>query len=367
MAAGVGKTYRMLQEGRAELEAGRDVVLGYLEPHGRAETEAQAEGLPVVPARPLLHSGVAVREMDLPAVLERAPELALVDELAHTNPPGAEHAKRYEDIEQILAGGIDVFSTVNVQHLESLNDQVASLTGVRVRETFPDRILTEADEVVLVDLPPRALLSRLRAGKIYGNDRASAALNGFFKVENLEALREVSLRYVADEVGQRRQVREPQPVRPGGEGERARLVAETAPQAIAERLLALASPRPSSQRVVRRAWRSGQRLGATLDIVCVLAPGGPRDGDEADHVDALRRLGTLLGADVIVEEGDDFVEVVARVAHERGSTYVLMGAPRRRRGLARLSEPLPDRLLRALPGVDLRIVADRANLEWGPR
>ena len=167
MAAGVGKTYRMLQEGRAAADDGRDVVVGVLETHGRAETAAQAEGLEIQPLRVVDHRGHAVREMDLPGLLERAPELCLVDELAHSNPPGVEHGKRYEDIADLLEAGIDVYTTVNVQHLESLNDQVAELTGVRVRETFPDRLLAEADEVVLVDITPEALITRLREGSVY--------------------------------------------------------------------------------------------------------------------------------------------------------------------------------------------------------
>ena len=154
MAAGVGKTYRMLQEGHAELEAGRDVVIGYLEPHGREPTEQLAEGLPALARRRVTYKDVALAEMDLPALLAREPELALIDELAHTNAPGCEHGKRYEDIADALAAGIDVFSTVNVQHLESLNDQVAELTGVRVRETFPDSVLSGADQVVLIDITP---------------------------------------------------------------------------------------------------------------------------------------------------------------------------------------------------------------------
>src|SRR5262249_53229898 len=195
MAAGVGKTYRMLQEGHAEAVAGRDVVIGYLEPHERPETSEQARGLEVVARREVeIRSGATVSEMDLRAGLDREPELALIDELAHTNPPGLQHEKRYEDIAAVLASGIDVFSTVNVQHLESLNDQIAELTGVRVRETVPDRVLADADEVVLIDLTPEALVDRLRAGKIYPGENIDAALNNFFKIENLAALREVSLR-----------------------------------------------------------------------------------------------------------------------------------------------------------------------------
>ncbi len=207
MAAGVGKTYRMLQEGQAEAAAGRDVVIGYLEPHKRDETTAQARGLEVVPRRRVaVRDDVSVEEMDLAAVLAREPELALIDELAHTNPPGLTHRKRHEDIVDVLAAGIDVFSTVNVQHLESLNDQVAELTGVRVRETIPDSLLAGADEVVLIDLTPEALIARLREGKVYPGENVDAALNNFFKIENLAALREVSLRQVAEDVESKRLV-----------------------------------------------------------------------------------------------------------------------------------------------------------------
>jgi two-component system sensor histidine kinase KdpD len=360
MAAGVGKTYRMLREGVAEAEAGRDVVIGYLEDHGRAETAAQAGNVEVVPRRRVEYRGTALEEMDLPAVLERAPELVLIDELAHTNAPGVEHAKRYEDIEDVLAARIDVFSTVNVQHLESLNDQVMELTGVRMRETVPDSVLGTADEVVLVDLTPEALIERLQAGKVYPAPRVPAALNGFFKVENLAALREIALRQVAEEVESKRLVREP-----AGLGTREdRLRGHAAAQAVGERLLALVTPQPGSQRIVRRAWRSAQRLGAELDLLYVSSPGRPPGEEEAAQLDALRRLATMLGAHLLVEAGD-LVEVAQRVAHDRGSTYVLMGPPERQGMLGRLRDPLPMRLLDALPGVDLRIVADRTRRREG--
>src|SRR5258707_11103071 len=212
MAPGVGKTYRMLQEGAAETRSGRDVVIGYLEPHGRAETIAEAEGLEVVRRRTLRYRGARLEEMDLPAVLARRPELCLIDELAHTNAPGVEHEKRYEDVRDVIDAGIDVFSTVNVQHLESLNDQVAQLTGTHVRETIPDEVLSAADEVVLIDVTPEALIARLRAGKVYRPERVQAALNNFFKIENLEALRETALRQVAEAVEEKRLVREPSPI-----------------------------------------------------------------------------------------------------------------------------------------------------------
>ena len=225
MAAGVGKTYRMLQEGQAEAEAGRDVVVGYLEPHGRAETLALAERLEVVPRRRVSYRDTTLEEMDLPAILRREPELCLIDELAHTNAPGVEHDKRYEDIADVLKAGIDVYSTVNVQHLESLNDQIAELTGTRVRETVPDDVIGSADDVVLIDITPESLIERLLAGKVYPGERIQAALNNFFKIENLSALREVSLRQVAEEIEHKRL-----PAASGGRAREERLIDTAAPR-----------------------------------------------------------------------------------------------------------------------------------------
>lgn len=357
MAAGVGKTYRMLQEGHAALEAGRDVAIGLLETHGRAETQAAAEGIPLVPRRRIAYRQTDLEDMDLPAVLRRAPEVCLVDELAHTNAPGLEHEKRYEDIEDILDAGIDVLSTVNVQHLESLNDTVAEISGARVRETVPDSVLGRADEVVLIDISPEALLARLRAGKVYKPERIDAALNGFFRIENLAALREVALRQVAEEVEAKRLVTE-------HVGTRADAQADDLPPAVGERLLALVEPNPGSQRLVRRAWRSAQRLGAQLDLLWVAPPGRGEGGygsDRERQLGALRQLASVLGATLIVEPGDDVADTVAHIARERGSTYILLGRSRPPRGLARLRMPLPQRLMQALPGVDVRVVADRSK------
>jgi two-component system sensor histidine kinase KdpD len=360
MAAGVGKTYRMLQEGHAEAAPGRDVVIGYLEPHERPETSEQARGLEELARRDVeIRGGATVGEMDLPALLEREPELALIDELAHTNPPGLEHDKRYEDIGAVLAAGIDVFSTVNVQHLESLNDQIAELTGVRVRETVPDRVLADADEVVLIDLTPEALIGRLRAGKIYPTQNIDAALNNFFKIENLAALREVSLRQVAEDVESKRLVFAA--TEQVGTRDTERVAGDTA-RAVGERLLALVRPQPSSQRLVRRAWRSAQRLGTGLDLLWVKPPGLRIEGDVERQVTALRRLASVLGATLLIEEHDDVVAAAARVARERGSTYIMVGEGPPPKGLARFREPLPQRLMRATPpGVDVRIVAGRGR------
>jgi two-component system sensor histidine kinase KdpD len=345
MAAGVGKTYRMLQEGRQAQADGRDVVIGYLEPHDRPQTAALAEGLEVVPRLKLEHGTLELEEMDVDAVIRRAPELALVDELAHTNAQGARNEKRYQDIEALLDAGIDVISTVNIQHLESLNDAVFELTGVRVRETFPDRMLDAADEVILVDISPEALQDRLRAGKVYPGGQAERALLNFFRQENLSSLRELALREVAEDVEARRGSAVLDPL---------------SKQAVSERVLALVEPQPRSQRVLRRAWRSAQRLGGEIDALWMRRPGQQLDAEEATQLAALRRLASILGVHFLEEEGDDLVGTVRRVAAERGSTYIFVGTPDERRWVEITRGSLLSRMVRELPGIDIRVVAHRA-------
>jgi len=348
MAPGVGKTYRMLQEGRQAKDEGRDVVIGYLEPHDRPETAALAEGLEIVPRLQARHGALELEEMDTDAVISRAPDLALVDELAHTDAPALRHEKRYEDIEDVLRAGIDVISTVNIQHLESLNDAVFEITGVRVRETFPDRILDEADEVVLVDLTPEALQDRMQAGKVYKRERAQVALDNFFRIENLGALRELALRELAEDVGERRR-----PI----------LLDPLSQQAVSERVLALVEPQPKSQRIIRRAWRSAQRLGAEIDALWVRKPGHQPTEEELTQLAALKRLSSILGVHFVEEEGDDLVATVKRVADDRGSTYIIVGTPDERRRVEILRGSLLSRLVRELPGIDIRVVTDRALRE----
>jgi two-component system, OmpR family, sensor histidine kinase KdpD len=355
MAAGVGKTFRMLIEGHSEQEAGRDVVIGLLETHGRVDTARIAEGLPLLPRRRVSYRDATLEEMDLPAILTRAPELCLIDELAHTNAPGVEHHKRYEDVEDVLAAGIDVLSTMNVQHLESLNDQIAELTGAPVRETIPDAVLGRADEIVMIDLTPEALLDRLRAGKVYPAERIDTALNNFFRIENLSALREVALRQVAQEVGHKR-ILTAEPVRFSDD-----TIASEAPRAVSERLLALVEPYPGSQRLVRRAWRSAQRLGGELDLLWVRPPSGRLSDQEERSLAALRQLASILGARLLIEESDNVATTVADVARRQHTTYILMGRSRPARGLTRLRTPLAMRLMELLPGVDVRIVSDRRS------
>ena len=330
-------------------------MIGLLETHGRTDTAKLAEGLPLLPRRRVDYRGAVLEEMDLPGILARAPELCLIDELAHTNAPGVEHAKRYEDVEDVLDAGIDVLSTMNVQHLESLNDQIAELSGIRVRETIPDGVLGRADEIVMVDLTPEALLERLRAGKVYPAERIDAALNNFFRIENLSALREVALRQVAEEIGARR-LTSAEPT-----DSRDETIAAEAPQAVSERLLALVEPYPGAQRLVRRAWRSAQRLGAELDLLWVPPPARRLSEEEQRSLAALRQLASMLGARLLVEESDDVAGAIADVARRQRTTHILMGRSRPARGLARLRTPLPMRLMELLPRVDMRVVADRAQ------
>jgi two-component system sensor histidine kinase KdpD len=254
--------------------------------------------------------------------------------------------KRYQDIEEILAAGIDVISTVNVQHLESLNDTVFELSGVRVRETFPDNILDDADEVVLVDLTPEALQQRLEAGKVYPKARAEVALANFFRHDNLSALRELALREVAEDVEARRQTT---------------LLNPLSQQAVAERVLALVEPQPKSQRILRRAWRSAQRLGSDVDAVWVRPNGREITSEERTQLAALRRLAVVLGIHFLEVEGDDLVGTVRRVADERGSTYVFVGTPDESRRREIFGGSLLSRMVRELPGIDIRVVANRAD------
>ncbi|MCZ2341304.1 MAG: sensor histidine kinase KdpD, partial [Bacteroidales bacterium] len=241
-AAGVGKTYTMLQAARRERADGVDIVVGYVEPHGRDETEALIQGLEVIPSRAVPYRSVTLREFDLDAALARRPRVILVDELAHTNAEGSRHAKRWQDVQELLESGIEVWTTLNVQHLESLNDVVAQITGVVVRETLPDAILEQADEIELIDLPPDELMERLQAGKVYISTQVERALRNFFQKGNLVALRELSLRQAVNRL--RRDV------------DTARLDrAATTPWTTNERLLVCVGPSPTTAKLIRTAKR----------------------------------------------------------------------------------------------------------------
>src|SRR5262245_36337772 len=260
MCAGVGKTYAMLQEAQERRRSGTDVVAGYIETHKRPETEALKQGLEELPPHYVEYRGVRLREFDLDAALARKPGLILVDELAHSNADGLRHTKRHQDVVELLDAGIDVHTTVNVQHIESLNDVVAQITGITVQETVPDSIIERADEIELVDIPPDDLLQRLREGKVYVADQAQRAVQQFFRRENLVALRELALRETAARVGE--QVR----VERAGRG-------ETRPWATAERILVCVGPSPLSARVIRIARRMAAAAQAEWIAVSVETPG----------------------------------------------------------------------------------------------
>jgi len=355
MAPGVGKTYQMLEEGHEEEARGRDVVIGFLEPHGRAETLSQAAGLETVPRRRLHYRGATLEEMDLPGILHRRPELCLIDELAHTNVPGSENGKRYEDVEQVLAAGIDVYSTLNVQHVESLAGQITGSTGVPVSETLPDRVLHDAADVVLVDVTPELLIERLKAGKVYADRSREIAERGFFRPDTLATLREISLLEVAEEV------------EPGHRAESPASAPDPAPRPVLlathraatapARVLALATPDPWVRPTVYHAFRTAERLHAPFDVLWV-KHSDHNAGIRQEDVAALERLVETLGGTLLIRQAADLVGVATQVARERGATYLVIGRPRHRTHLGVLSHRhLPLELMSALPDIDVQIVA----------
>lgn len=340
-AAGVGKTYAMLQAARRRQTEGLDVVAGYVETHGRAETEALLQGLELIPRKEQVYRNISLPEMDLDAVLARKPALALVDELAHTNAPGQRHLKRWQDVMELLADGADVFTTLNIQHLESLNDAVARITGVAVRETVPDRIVDEADEIELVDLPPPELLERLREGKVYIPEQAGRAIRRFFRPGNLNALRELSLRRVATHVdAEMRTYMEAQAI-PG-------------PWPAAERLLVCVSGSPFSERLIRSARRLADELRAEWFAVYVDTPGNDRLAREnRQYVWRDIRLAESLGATVATLSSTSAPEAIQEYAQRHNITKIVMGKPAQPRWRDPLRRSILDRLLRLSRGIDV--------------
>lgn len=314
-APGVGKTYAMLEAGRKLAKQGLDVVVGYVEPHVRPDTQSLVLGLDVLPRRTIEYRGRMIVEFDLDAALERHPQLLLVDELAHTNPPGATHAKRWQDIEQLLAAGIDVYTTLNVQHVESLNDIVTGITTVPVRETVPDRVFEQADEVELVDIAPDDLIDRLREGKVYVPDQARRAIENFFRKGNLTALRELSLRKTAERVGAQtldyRQEHD---------------VAKIWPTS--ERLLVCVGPGPNSARLVRATRRMAAGFRAPWTALNVEVVGRSLLGqEERSRLEDNLRLAEELGATIAVTSGSDFAEAVLHYGREWNVTKIIIGKP----------------------------------------
>jgi len=303
-AAGVGKTFRALGEIRERLEAGEDALIGYLETHSRPDTMKAAEGLPIFPRKEVEYKGVKLPEMDLEGLLARRPAVALMDELAHTNVAGCKNAKRWQDVEELLSMGISVVSTMNIQHLESVNDLVARLTGVRVKERVPDKVLQEADEIILVDVTPEVLQQRLRAGKIYPQAKVEQALTNFFSTDNLAVLRELALRQVADKVEE-----------DASEDEFS--------SALKERICVAITPNPRDSLLVRRGAKMAQRLRGDLYVVYVRHKRLSREKEKT--LDSHRIVAQSLEGKFETLEGRDIATTLAAFVKEHGITQLVLG------------------------------------------
>jgi two-component system sensor histidine kinase KdpD len=322
MAAGVGKTFAMLNEGRRRKARGTDVVVGWVDTHGRSLTEQQIGDLEVIPRKRVAYRGVELEEMDLDAILARKPTVALVDELAHTNVPGLRHAKRYQDVEDLLAAGITVITTVNIQHLEGLNDLVEAITGTRQRETIPDLLLDEADEIELVDISPEALRSRMRHGNVYPPERARQALERYFSISNLTALRELALRRVSEKTERQLETMIAK------DAETREL--PQAPAAADHVLVAFDASDDEARRLLHEGWRLARGLRGSFLAITVRPAGGPNKGQMG-----FTQLAEDLGAEVIeVASGEDepsaarIAEAIAHAARERQVTLLVVGRPR---------------------------------------
>lgn len=343
-AAGVGKTYAMLEVARERLAEGVDVVAGWAETHGRKETEALLEGLPSLPPSRLAYRGKEFAEMDLDALLTRRPELALVDELAHTNIPGSRHARRYQDVEELLAAGINVYTTLNIQHLETLNDIVAQITGVTVRETVPDRILEAASQIQLVDIPPEELIQRLKDGKVYIPGQAEEALRKFFRPGNINALRELALRYTAKRVD--RQVENYM-----------RLHGIAGPWPTGERVLVCVSQSPFSSQLIRIARRMAEGLQAEWLAVYVETPRRfPASEAEKDRLNKNLRLARELGAETISLTGSDVAEELLELARKRNVSQIIIGKPLHSRLWEWMHGSVVDKVIRQSQGISVHVI-----------
>jgi len=344
-AAGVGKTYAMLEAARQRMLDGLDVVVGYAESHGRSETDALLEGLEIIPRMEVPYQGVLLPEMDLDALLDRRPQIALVDELAHTNVAGSRHEKRWQDVEELLAAGIDVYTTVNIQHFESLNDVITQVTGVVVRETIPDRLLDQAFEIRLVDIPPEDLLQRLHEGKVYIPEQAAWAVEKFFRPGNLMALRELSLRRTAARVDdQMRAYMETQSI--------------AGPWPAAERLMVCVSGSPFSEKLIRATCRLADELKAPWFTVYIETPGGGRHVREnRARVWRDMRLAESLGAQVATLTATYVPTAVIDYAVRHNITRIVVGKPTKPRWQELLRPPIVDQIIRQSGAIDVVVVS----------
>jgi two-component system sensor histidine kinase KdpD len=351
-AAGVGKTYQMLTEAQDLARAGVDVVIGYFEPHARADTIALTEGLETISRREIAYRGSTFHEMDTDAILRRHPAVAVVDEFPHANVPGSPRAKRWEDVYALLDAGIDVLTTMNVQHVESLNDQIWQSTGVRVRETVPDWVVQQADEVVMVDLAPRALLNRLERGVVYPPERAQKALANFFKEPTLVALRELALRQTAQTI-ERRSAAEPMPHGTAAE-------AEPSLGRPADRLLLLVDAHPASAALIRRGRRVADYLGAECLAAYVSTSASLQDlpADERHQLERQLNFARALRIETRLLVGTDVPLTLAAFARLHGITQIFVSRPART-WRSRLGRDLVQRIVSAAPDMQVTIVANR--------
>ena len=348
-AAGVGKTYAMLKAAHERLEEGVDVVAGWVETHGRRETEALLQDLPLQQPRIIQYRGKEFTEMDLDGLLIRHPQLALVDELAHTNIPGSLHVRRYQDVEELLAAGIDVYTTLNIQHLETLNDVVAQITGIKVRETVPDQMLEQAHQIQLVDIPPEELIQRLKEGKVYVPDQAAAALKKFFRPGNLNALRELALRYTARRVD--RQVESYMRVH-GIDG----------PWPAGERVLVCIGPSPFSAQLIRIAKRMAEGLSSEWLAVYVETPRRLPTSEEANECLAKNlKLAEELGAETITLTGHDVADELLALARKRNVSQIIIGKPLHTRLWDLLHGSLVDKIIRQSHGISIHVIPGRTT------
>jgi two-component system sensor histidine kinase KdpD len=340
-SAGVGKTYAMLVEGNRLRQRGVDVVIGYVEPHARPETTAQIGKLEVIPARALQYHGIEIREMDLQAVLDRKPTVALVDEFAHTNAPGSRNQKRHEDVLELLDSGINVITTLNVQHLESLYNVIEAATGTRVKERIPDSLLTQADQIINIDLPAEDLIDRLKSGKIYPADRVDQAIGNFFTESNLTRLREIAFTEVANFLDRRQRQQQP-------DGHK--------PSSMAKVMVAVSSRGPHPETLLRKTARLASQLNAQWYAVYV------RTDQEAPNkiaAETHRRLTDTLeiaqkmGGTVLVLKSNNVAAALSSFARDYGITQAVMGKAAPRTGLRRFTPSLVDRLGTALHGIDI--------------
>ena len=342
MAPGVGKTFTMLSEAHRRKSRGEDIAVGYVEDHKRPETQELAVGLEQVPRKKIDYRGRVFEEMDTDAVIARHPEWALVDELAHTTVPGAGYPKRWQSIEDLLDAGINVISTVNIQHMESLNDTIFDLTGIRVRETFPDHFLDEADEVVVVDLTPEALINRLKRGAVYDVKNVDNALMNFFTPEKLSALRELALRRTAEEVDEDLR---------GMEG-------EGSTWAASDSVLVCITPRDVSARLIRRGYRLAERMQGSLHIVYVHTPDHEVTARERETLDQLFDVARNLGGHVWELKGESVASELIDFAKAQKITFITMGQSVRSRIQEIVRGSIVTRIMRELHGVDVVIIAD---------